>query len=148
MTVAVGNVSLHDDETMLGFASRLAASFGMPLRRFLDYKGIDYRVLRQSDPVEIEKLARQWSLDVAILKERTWVRQGKWSWYGVPANEYKGMEWIAPKYCPVCVAADIADGEGPETARPYQRLAWLSPYVSVCCSHRTFLRRTPDPDAR
>ncbi len=144
MTVPV-ILTLHDDETTVGFASRLAATNGYAsLDEFLMCIGTNRRLLTWGDADSVEALA-YWSGENADKLSRFCLpkknHSGRW-WLGSAYLDEETHTGKTVRYCPCCICDDWSNRAGRKLARPYERAIWLTRLVSVCPVHQVPIMET------
>lgn len=131
---------LQHRETAVGFASRLSVLNGANLENFardmrlsardldlgFDWALMDLAVLGGLDPAGVDALRRY--SPTRIDGERA----------SVLAGERLGASSVTRtffRFCPCCVAEDLASFEGARAARPWLRLEWTISHVRSCRQH-------------
>ncbi|GAB1581903.1 TniQ family protein [Phyllobacterium phragmitis] len=132
-------VTLHPDESALGYLSRVAAANGAgSLRDLCDHMGVSYREVvgttfhRQGTWwAAVQRLAERIGVDPGQL-------QGRWlAGPGGDLNIGRGrvQRRLRLRACPSCLLDDTERGIGRVAARPYHRVAWTPWYVRTCHIH-------------
>lgn len=133
-------LTIHDDETLVGFASRVAAANGYrTVEEFLMCIGTNRRQLGWADPDGIEALAYWTGANVAQLSNFAIPKKlqtGRWQLGGAYLDEETGTG-KSVRYCPCCIVDDWDRKGSRMIARPYERAIWLTRLVPACPLHTT-----------
>lgn len=123
-----------------GFASRLAALNGRPMRNFLREMRIRPYSLDQAASGALASLALIGGADPAQLNRFTPSAVDK-KFYAVGGETLGRLSVNRTyfNYCPRCVLEDIGVFEGPINARPWLRLQWVIFHYRSCDTHNVLL---------
>ncbi|KGD87640.1 TniQ family protein [Rhizobium sp. YS-1r] len=132
------SITFHDNETPLGFVSRLAAANGYPsLETFLDCTETSALAISRGD-AEAMALLEEWSGEEGGRFARFAARtlHGKLCFDlgdAVFSREYRRGK--AHRFCVRCVQDDLRNGEGRIISRPYVRAWWETRAIQTCPIH-------------
>ncbi len=132
-------VPFHDGETVVSFASRLAAANFVGLREFCQDVGLDRQRIIDGDGEEIERLCALAGL-APIPRSQVCERDGRFHWINGELLSKASFLRNRLRYCPHCLREDIARGNGAKRARPFARLIWGVTYIRTCSRHEVLLR--------
>lgn len=151
MSMIVSSVAwrhpLQHRETASGFASRLAALNGRRLGGFLRDMGIHPRRIDKGDEKAVRTLAAIGDADPEALLRYTAVLTPDKKFQVLAGQKFDRLSVLRTyfRYCPHCVAEDMARFEGPVSARPWLRVEWTIDFVRACPVHNTLLLSTTPP---
>ena len=132
---------LEHREPAAGFASRLAALNGRPLRDFLREMGIDTWAVDTGEHKAVRKLALRGGADPETLARFTPTQTKDKSYQIIAGQAFTRLSVFRTffRYCPHCVLEDLDRFEGPAIARPWLRVEWLIEAVRTCPAHDVML---------
>lgn len=151
MSSVVGAVAwrhpLQHRETASGFASRLAALNGRRLGGFLRDMGIHPRHIDKGDEKAVRTLAAIGGADPGALVQYTAVPAPDKKFQILAGEKFDRLSVLRTyfRYCPHCIAEDMARFEGPLHSRPWLRVEWTIDFVRACPVHNTLLLSTTPP---
>jgi len=131
---------LERRETAAGFASRLAALNGRPMRYFLREMCIAPRDVDRGVETAIRTVAELGAADPDLLVRFTPTRldERRYEIADEPVDRLS-INRTFFRYCPRCVAEDVAAFDGPRAARPWLRLEWTIDHIRSCDRHGILL---------
>tara|TARA_R110002020_G_scaffold198830_6_gene400087 strand:- start:9490 stop:11334 length:1845 start_codon:yes stop_codon:yes gene_type:complete len=140
------SIMFHNDETPLGFTSRLAAANGYPsLDIFLGFTDATTSSIARGDPEAIALLAA-WSGYECDNLARYAVRTGHVS-HGFHLGEAlfsrENRRGRIHRFCVKCIQEDYRNGKGRRVARPYVRVWWETRGVKTCPVHGSHITEVP-----
>lgn len=139
-------LAYHPDEVRLSLVSRLAMANSYPsLESFTALNGTSAAAFNSGTPESIELLSRWSGLNPDRLLSYD-IRSSDHgaTWRLGPALMSKDMRpGRNHRYCPRCVIADLATGDGREITRPYIRVNWMTRAVRHCVDHHCSIVEAP-----
>ncbi|WP_274604837.1 TniQ family protein [Rhizobium sp. CFBP 13726] len=129
-------------EPLAYFTSRYARSRGVRLHNFIRHSGADVRnSARYEQSCSI--LARLTGNRSTDLEQHAQVRQSSSSrLFGQLLSPYQ-LDRERPRFCPKCVEADVENGNGKLSSRPYFRSSWMITAIACCPIHDVMLATLP-----
>ncbi|MEH2468772.1 hypothetical protein V1281_001972 [Nitrobacteraceae bacterium AZCC 2161] len=138
--------ALEWKEPAIGFASRLAALNGRPMRAFLREMKIEEPDLQQNRSGAIDSLAALGVTDPTLLLRFSPIPQESMASIGSEWLHRRSVRHQRCSFCPHCIQNDLSRYEGPEVARPWLRLNWMVSHFRSCDEHNVTLLLTPVKD--
>lgn len=132
------SISLHQDETLLSFSSRLAAANGYPsLSGFLRFTDTDAKSIMCGEPKAIETLSALSGIESGKLASLTRMTTTKNLGFklGEAVFSVRHRRANAHRFCIACVQEDIRNGSGRPVTFPYTRAWWETRAVLTCPIH-------------
>ncbi|WP_102958146.1 TniQ family protein [Mangrovicella endophytica] len=134
----------HPPEPMQGaasFASRVAALNGRPMPNFLREMGIYPNDIDRGRSPAVRRLAEIAGANADDLVRATPVRSPDAAFTDLCGERLRRLSVHRTyfRYCPACVAEDVAAFEGPVVARPWLRTEWIVSHVRSCDRHGILL---------
>lgn len=129
--------SLHDDETIASFGSRVAALHEFPdARTFASLLGFDFIGLCRGQAEDVKKFAKIVGRETAELQASLTVFDFRWS-IAVRGHALSKefVAWNQNRVCPGCINDDEENLPGRAGTRAYSRLVWLPRFVRTCPAH-------------
>jgi hypothetical protein len=136
---------LQHREPAAGFAARLAVLNGRRMNEFLRDMLIPPRSIDKGEDEAVRTLAAVGGVDGDDLVRYSPHPHLTQDDFHVVAGETLGYRRIFRnffRFCPHCVAEDLATFEGPEVARPWLRLEWTLAAIRSCRTHDVYLTVT------
>lgn len=132
------SIPFHDNETPLGFVSRLAAANGYPsLEALLDCTETSASSIARGD-ADAMALLEEWTGDEIDRLARFAVRSADGRLRFKLGDAVFGREHRrgnAHRFCVQCVHDDLRIGEGRMVSRPYVRAWWETRAIGTCPTH-------------
>ncbi|NKM95693.1 TniQ family protein [Rhizobium leguminosarum] len=131
-------VEFQPGEARLGLTSRLAMANGFQsMRDFLAITAASPHAINVGDPKAVAKLSEWSGFDAAMLAsfQIQTVKAGATWRLGSALMSRDMRPAYTYRYCPKCVACDLADGTGPEHLRPFMRVCWTTRAILNCPEH-------------
>ncbi|WP_280987315.1 TniQ family protein [Fulvimarina endophytica] len=125
----------------VSFTSRVAALNGRPMPNFLREMGIHPNDIDRGRSPAVRHLAEIAGANAENLVRATPVRSKDEAFTDLCGERLRRLSVHRTyfRYCPMCVADDIATFEGPITARPWLRTEWIVSHVRSCDRHGIIL---------
>lgn len=144
MTLPV-TVAFHDDEAALDLPSRLAHANGYSsVRRFVSAAGIKTTDVARGEHVALSRLSKWSGVELARLAAFAITRHQSTRWtIGHAAFDKEARLGNRYRFCPCCIAEDLAHGGGRPGARAYTRASWMTRAVATCIVHRRPILEVP-----
>jgi len=140
-------VRLRPGITPQSHCSRSALLLGRTVRAFCLDRGLSFQGIVDGDPTALEALAHVTRVDADALEAGSITRVGERRF------RFRGQELVQDslsrktvRLCPHCIAADLADNDGPMEVRPYGRTAWLIGPIRTCPEHGSGLVAVAEDD--
>ncbi len=135
-------VPFNEGETVVSFASRLAAANYVSLREFCKDMGLTLQKIVKGDENELQRLATLGGIDRFPTDHL--VRRDD-LYHHVNGETLSRACFLRRRlrYCPQCLIQDIREGTGLPRSRPYARLTWAVTFIRSCSTHNTLLREMP-----
>ena len=136
---AFSQTDVHGDEPLSGYVTRLAAQ-----SHYYDMSRYVRRRLRMTmttlaSGLEIKKACTQLNIDPEVVAKGTpqWISKTT-GW--LDNVKLRREDWSPnPRYCAMCLAADIKRHSGPARIRPYARTIWYCNLITECPTHHVTL---------
>lgn len=126
----------HEYETPESFVFRLAAY------NCIDSASDLYRLVGTSYEETVDgsasaslRLAKMAGLKPDVYRRYAVRRTNSFAYVNGQKIRSDHLSRMKPRYCPVCVCADIEKGRGPVESRPYQRFWWWYTPMEHCADH-------------
>lgn len=140
--MALVNFPIRANEPTFYFASRYARSRGVKLYNFMRHSGIN--LMNSAKGVESSiKLSSLTGNSSATLQQHGMVRTTSKSQLFGQVITRGQLELERPRFCPLCIAQDVEQGNGRASGRPYLRAAWLVKAISFCPHHGVAIATLP-----